>query len=153
MESSFSLAELSSRITGTTLKVYIHLVRNNKETIGVRELFRELDFSSVSVAAYHLKKLEEFELVTKNAQNRYAIKMYFALGELENYFRLKGRFIPREAFFVSFYISSLLIGLLSLLFQIFPVFVVISLMILVVSSVRSSYHLYSFWQHRDDPDT
>ena len=77
MKSSLSLSELSARITGTTLKVYIHLVRNNKETIGVRELYRDLEFSSVSIASYHLKKLEEYDLVVKNAQTAILLTYIF----------------------------------------------------------------------------
>ena len=51
-------------IHGTTLKVYKFLLKHN-QAIGVRELQRSLEFSSPSVAAHHLNKLEEWGLCQK----------------------------------------------------------------------------------------
>ncbi|MEM4726872.1 MAG: hypothetical protein QXD04_01275, partial [Candidatus Bathyarchaeia archaeon] len=55
--------QIESELKGKTLLVYMYLLKTNRPSIGVREVQRALKFSSPSVAAYHLNKLEELGLV------------------------------------------------------------------------------------------
>ncbi len=54
--------EIVSKLKGNTLRVYWALLSTDDGIIGVRELQRELGFSSPALAAYHLNKLVDFEL-------------------------------------------------------------------------------------------
>ena len=58
------MEDLKSKLKGTTLRVYWHLLRSKKSTT-LRGLQRDLGFSSPSVASYHLEKLIDMGLVEK----------------------------------------------------------------------------------------
>jgi hypothetical protein len=148
-----SESEHLDKLKGTTLKVYMLLVRNKDNEIGVREVYRELELSNVSLASYHLNRLVEYDLATKTETNRYKLKKYVSLGELENYYRLKGRLIPNEFFFLSFYLFSLFWAVLGLLFNILPIFIMSSLGIGIVTVIRSAYNIWKSWTNKDIQDS
>jgi len=58
-------AEDSVELTGTALRIYLHLLASRKP-VGVRELARALD-TPVSTVHYHLKRLEEEGLVQRSS--------------------------------------------------------------------------------------
>jgi hypothetical protein len=146
-------SEYLDKLKGTTLKVYMLLVRNKDNELGVREVYRELELSNVSLASYHLNRLVEYDLVTKTDDNRYKLKKYVSLGELENYYRLKGRLIPNEFFFLSFYLFSIFWGVIGLLFNILPIFIMSSLGIGLVTITRSVYNIWQNWTKKDSQDS
>jgi predicted DNA-binding transcriptional regulator len=47
---------IEDQLKGKTLKVYMYMVKK-KEPVGIREVQRDLGFSSPSVANYHIDKL------------------------------------------------------------------------------------------------
>jgi|GEM_PF-1549055 transcriptional regulator, ArsR family len=47
---------IEGELKGKTPQVYLYMLKRN-EPVGVREVQRDLDFSSPSVASYHLDKL------------------------------------------------------------------------------------------------
>lgn len=51
-------------LKGTTLEVYRFLLKSRKP-VGTRELQRAMNFSSSSVATYHLSKLEDAGLLKR----------------------------------------------------------------------------------------
>ena len=53
--------EIVKHLHGRTLMIYFVVL--NKKSVGVRELQRQLDLSSPSVAKYHLEKLVNLNLV------------------------------------------------------------------------------------------
>ncbi|MEE8323951.1 MAG: hypothetical protein V3R57_10045 [Candidatus Bathyarchaeia archaeon] len=55
---SFDDETIASQLRGNTLRVYWALLNAEDGVIGVRELQRQLDFSSHALAAYQLNKLE-----------------------------------------------------------------------------------------------
>jgi hypothetical protein len=57
--SSHDEDEIISKLKGNTLRAYWAILSTNEGLIGVRELQRQLGFSSPALAAYHLNKLEE----------------------------------------------------------------------------------------------
>ena len=140
------------KLKGTTLKVYMLLVRNKDNEIGVREVYRELELSNVSLASYHLNRLVEYDLVIKTETNKYRLKKYVSLGELENYFRLKGRLIPNEFFFLSFYLFSLFWAIIGLLFNVLPIFIMSSLGIGIVTITRSTHNIWKGWKYKDNQE-
>ncbi|MHA2296979.1 MAG: helix-turn-helix domain-containing protein [Candidatus Hodarchaeales archaeon] len=82
--SSVSDEEIISSLKGKTLQVYWFMLRRGQE-IGVRELQRELDFSSPSVASYHLEKLRNLELVEKNSISAYYLTRKANIGLLNQF--------------------------------------------------------------------
>jgi hypothetical protein len=78
------------------------------EPVSVREVQRDLNFSSPSVASYHLDKLISLNLVAKDDYGRYYIAKKAEISMLESYVNILGYTIPRLAFAVFF--TSLLIA-------------------------------------------
>ncbi|MFW9997043.1 MAG: hypothetical protein ACFFD4_33680 [Candidatus Odinarchaeota archaeon] len=76
--------EIISSLKGKTLQVYWFMLRHGQE-IGVRELQRELDFSSPSVASYHLEKLRNLELAEKSPLGSYYLTRRANMGILNQY--------------------------------------------------------------------
>ena len=58
---------------GTTLNVYSYVVKQGKP-VGPREVMRGANFSSPSVAYWHLQKLENTGLLEKNGAGEYVVK-------------------------------------------------------------------------------
>ena len=58
---------------GTTLNVYSYVVKKGKP-VGPREVMRGANLSSPSVAYWHLQKLENSGLLTKNEAGEYIVK-------------------------------------------------------------------------------
>ena len=61
-----------SSLQGKTLEVYLLLLEKGTE-LGVREVQRELEYSSPNLAYYHLNKLHGMGIVEKTVQNKYQI--------------------------------------------------------------------------------
>ena len=59
-------------ISGSTLRVYWYLLKK-RENCGVREIQRALGFSSSSSAHYHLEKLVDKGLLTRDRYGGYSV--------------------------------------------------------------------------------
>ncbi len=90
-----------SELKGRTLKVYLYLLGRG-EAIGVRELQREMGFSSPSIAHYHLEKLREMGVVSKDHSGRYRASEKIDVDILRMFVMLGGRLIPRFFFYAVF---------------------------------------------------
>lgn len=95
----------SDILRGTTLDTYRLVLKNGKPT-GIREVQRELNLSSPSVARYHLLKLEQAGLL-KLENGNYVVNKVL----LDNSVRINRMIIPRFLFYVVLAIAILLIGL------------------------------------------
>ena len=96
---------------GTTLEVYKFLMKA-LEPVGVRELQRALDFSSPSISAHHLSKLEEWGICSKTVDSKYELTKKVKVRVLRHFVIIKGQFLPRFAFHVAFFSSMLLFYLI-----------------------------------------
>jgi len=92
---------ISAEIKGTTLRVYHFLMKMTD--LGPREIQRELDLSSPSVAVYHLNKLVEWGLIEKTPQGRYNVIVRLKIGILKQFIDFKGILIPRFASYAVFF--------------------------------------------------
>jgi hypothetical protein len=90
----------------TTRRVYRYLYRAGKP-IGIHEVQRGLELSSTSVAAYHIKKLLEDELI-KEQDGGYVVDRVV----LDNMIRIRRAVIPFETTYTIFFASTLFILLL-----------------------------------------
>jgi len=97
--------ESSGVLKGTTLKVYLFLLRKG-EPVGVREVQRALNLSSPSIALYHLSKLEDAGLVKGERGNYYVNRVV-----LESHVKIGRLLIPRYFFYSTFAFIVLLIQL------------------------------------------
>ena len=137
-----SEAKILSKIKGKTLLVYWELLKT-QQPIGVRDLQRNLNFSSPSVAAYHLNKLLDLQVAIKNGDGSYQVKKKVPLTELANFlmFRLANRVIllPRYVFYLSFFI---LLSMGYFFFFFTPPLTTASFFVFIFSLSTISFSLY-----------
>ncbi|TLY03807.1 MAG: hypothetical protein E6K95_03575 [Thaumarchaeota archaeon] len=88
-------------LRGKTLKVYAHLLR--VDSSGVREIQRELGFSSPSIALHHLEKLERLGVVGKDNVGRYFIARKVDVGILSAFASIGRLTLPRLGFYAAFF--------------------------------------------------
>lgn len=99
---------IESKLKGKTLLVYWYLLSSNSKVVGVREVQRALKFSSPSIAAYHLSKLEELGLVRKTEHGEYELTQEIKIGTLK-FFTKIGRFLIPRFLFYSVWFSTMII--------------------------------------------
>lgn len=99
--------DVRSKLKGTTLRVYWHLLRSGKPTT-IRRLQRDLGFSSPSVASYHLEKLVDMDLVEK-VRGDYELKKTVSLEAMNSVVRISHLMIPRFVFYAAFFLTLLIV--------------------------------------------
>jgi hypothetical protein len=104
-------ASIESELKGKTLLVYVHILKGGQETVGVRQVQRALGFSSPSVAAYHLQKLQDLGLV-ENIYGDYKLIKEVKVGILRSFVSLGGIMLPRYLFYAVL-VTSMLITFLA----------------------------------------
>lgn len=102
------MEDVRSKLKGTTLRVYWHLLRSRKPTT-IRRLQRSLGFSSPSVASYHLEKLMDMDLVKKNVSGDYELKKTVSLEAMSSFVRISHLMIPRYIFYATFFFTLLIV--------------------------------------------
>jgi repressor of nif and glnA expression len=95
------MSEKRDVLRGLALKIYRFILKNDKP-VGIREVQRALNFSSPTLALYHMNKLEEAGLIKKEANGYVADRIVF-----ENVIRLRRILIPRNFFYTIFLMTSL----------------------------------------------
>jgi DNA-binding transcriptional ArsR family regulator len=101
------MEDVKSKLKGTTLRVYWHLLRSGKTTT-IRHLQRDLSFSSPSVASYHLEKLRDLGLV-KKVRGDYELKKTVSLEAMSSFVRISHMMIPRYVFYTAFFLTLLIV--------------------------------------------
>lgn len=96
----------AKRIYGKTLDVYLCIL-TAEDSIGVRDIWRALDFSSPSLAQYHVNKLQDLKLIETDIEGRYRINDQESIEALRSFLLLRGMLIPRLTIY-----SALILGLL-----------------------------------------
>ncbi len=99
---------IESKLKGKTLLVYWYLISSNSRIVKVREVQRALKFSSPSIAAYHLSKLEELGLVRKTEHGEYELVQEVKIGTLRFFTRI-GRFLIPRFLFYSIWFSTMIV--------------------------------------------
>ena len=102
---------IANELKGNTLRVYWCLLNSSAKFIGPRQIQRELDFSSPSLAVYHLEKLLDLGLVKKNT-GEYQLKEIVDVGILKQFMNWKGIIIPRHVTYATM-ISTLFVFFLT----------------------------------------
>jgi hypothetical protein len=94
-------------LKGRTMSVYALLVSQGE--MGVREVQRELGFSSPSLALHHLTKLLELDLVKKDAHGNYSISKTVRVGSLSLFIKFGSRLLPRFLFLGTLFSAMLIV--------------------------------------------
>jgi len=92
------LDRIASELKGNTLRVYWYVLNNTDKSIGVREVQRSLGFSSPTLALYHLEKLREMGLVSKES-GEYRLVKEVKVDVLKVFVRVWRFFVPRFALY------------------------------------------------------
>ncbi len=98
-----------SELRGNTLQVYLCLVKAG-HSMGVREVQKKLEFSSPALAAYHLDKLENLNLVEKTTKG-YVLVKEVKIGALAQVVKFGGLLLPRYVFYAAL-VSTLFVAYL-----------------------------------------
>jgi predicted DNA-binding transcriptional regulator len=93
-----SIAE--SQLKGNTLRTYIYVVTHKKS--GVREIQRELHFSSSSLAQYHLTKLVDLGLLNEQGGG-YFLADQVKVDVLKDFLKFGSFIVPRFTFYAVFF--------------------------------------------------
>jgi len=99
------------RIYGKTLDVYLCILSKDKG-IGVRDIWRELDFSSPSLAQYHVNKLLDLRLIEPDPDGKYIVNDEETIEALRSFLMLRGMLIPRLTIYAAL-LTGLMISYLS----------------------------------------
>ena len=98
--------KIEDQLKGKTLQVYMYMIKR-KEPVGVREVQRDLAFSSPSVANYHIEKLVQLLLVSQDEYGRYYVVQKVQVGVLQAFVNIGGLTVPRLSFFAAFFTTML----------------------------------------------
>lgn len=94
-------------LKGRTMSVYALLVSQGE--MGVREVQRELGFSSPSLALHHLSKLVELDLVKKDPHGVYSVSKTVRVGSLSLFIKFGSRLLPRFLFLGTLFTAMLIL--------------------------------------------
>ena len=94
-----------SELKGNTLRVYLCLVEN-QSPMGIREVQKKLEFSSPTLAAYHLEKLENLGLIHKT-RDGYALAREVKVGALSQIVKFGSLLLPRYIFYTVLFSAML----------------------------------------------
>ncbi len=97
---------IEEQLKGKTLQVYMYMIKR-KEPVGVREVQRDLEFSSPSVANYHIEKLVTLSLISQDEYGRYYVVQKVQVGVLQAFVNVGGVAVPRLSFFAAFFTTML----------------------------------------------
>jgi predicted DNA-binding transcriptional regulator len=95
-------AKVEYQLRGKTLQVYLHFLRHGT-AFGVREIQKDLGFSSPSVAFHHLDKLVNLGIVAKDEYDRYVLVKKVDTGILSAFVNIGGLALPRLGFYAAFF--------------------------------------------------
>jgi predicted DNA-binding transcriptional regulator len=90
---------IESSLVGSTLRMYWSLLCRKQGAIGLREIQRELGFSSPSSAVYQLDKLISLGLVQKDDMGDYIVRRVIKVGFLRDFVFVRGYPLPKSALF------------------------------------------------------
>jgi len=94
-------------LKGTSLKVYLALLKNGNKGGGPRTVQRELDLSSPSLANYHIEKLVSMGLIERDTSGNYRVKRDIQIETLANFISLFGRIFPKYLVCAVFFTTML----------------------------------------------
>jgi hypothetical protein len=145
--SSFDDAKIASELKGNTLRAYWALLNSKDGVTGVRELQRQLGFSSPTLAAYHLNKLEDLELVVKE-RGHYRLVREVKVGVLKQFIKLGTFLLPRYVLYATMFTIFLIFFLTQLGKRGISFYSSFALMLAILSPLISWYEAIRVWMQK-----
>ncbi|MEM2111058.1 MAG: hypothetical protein QXX08_04165 [Candidatus Bathyarchaeia archaeon] len=142
-----TLADIESHLKGKTLLVYWFILKSQSSSVGVREIQRELGFSSPSIAAHHLEKLCSLGLVEKTLRGEYLLAREVKVGVLRFFTRL-GRFMIPRYLFYSVWFSTMLVVYLVLYGHSGGIHNIIAIMFGVLACIILWFETIKLWMEK-----
>lgn len=133
------MSEERELLRGTTLKVYLFMVKHGKP-VGIREVQKALKLSSPSLAAYHLSKLEEADLLKREGGDYIVNKVL-----LENMIKIRHMLIPRYFFYSLFAVLALIVELTFLRPPLLTRWYLFSILVNLVLTLSFCYETVKIW--------
>jgi hypothetical protein len=132
-----------NNLKGKTIEVYQYMISEGKQYYGVREIQRDLEYSSPSIASYHLNRLCEYKLAKKSPDGMYFIEGDpVRLGSIETHVKVMGLMVPRLILYgINSLFTILIAGILYFSHASLGVwfgFIVISNLIIIGMVIRDS---------------
>jgi len=143
--SSIDDDEMVSKLKGNTLRAYWALLSSEEGVVGVRELQRELGFSSPALAAYHLNKLVDFDLAV-NERGDYRLVREVKVGVLKQYIKLGSFLFPRYVLYASMFTTFFLFVLVR--FDEVSFYSVYALVVSFLATLVSWFETIKIWQQK-----
>ena len=137
--------EMVSKLKGNTLRAYWALLSSEEGVVGVRELQRELGFSSPALAAYHLNKLVDFDLAV-NDRGDYRLVREVKVGVLKQYIKLGSFLFPRYVLYASMFTTFFLYVLFR--FDEVSFYSVYALVVSFLATMVSWFETMKIWQQK-----
>ena len=139
-----SMDEITTKLTGRTLKVYWFLLKNPNGA-RLRDIQRNTGLSTPSLASYHLEKLNNMDLVEVDPHGLFYPKRLVKVGVL-TLFAGQGRLmVPRYLFYVVFYFT-VLIGFIILFPFTFGPLSILLMTVLIFGIATSLLETYKAWK-------
>lgn len=145
--SLFDEEKITSELKGNTLRAYWALLNSKDGVIGVRELQRHLGFSSPTLAAYHLNKLVELELVVKDRGN-YRLERKVKVGVLKQFIKLGTFLFPRYVLYATMFTMLLIFFLTQLGQKGLSFYSNFALILAILSTVIAWYETIRVWMQK-----
>ena len=137
---------IESELKGKTLLVYMHILKVGQDTVGVREIQRQLGFSSPSVASYHLQKLQDLGLVD-NVYGDYKLVREVKVGVLRQFVTFGGFMLPKFLFYAVLVTSMLITYILQ--FPMLPTRENITTLVMgIVPAIILWYETMKIWRSK-----
>jgi predicted DNA-binding transcriptional regulator len=89
-------------LRGKTLKIYLYMLKQGKP-VGVREVQRDLQLSSPSVAFHHIEKMVRLGVVEQDQLGNYVIAKKVDPGILQAFVNVGKFSLPRVGFYAVFF--------------------------------------------------
>jgi hypothetical protein len=145
--SLFDEEKITSELKGNTLRAYWALLNSKDGVIGVRELQRQLGFSSPTLAAYHLNKLVELELVVKERGN-YRLEREVKVGVLKQFIKIGTFLLPRYVLYATMFTILLIFFLTQLGQRGMSFYSNFALILAILSTVIAWYETIRVWMQK-----
>lgn len=104
--------KIEYELRGKTLKIYLYMLKQGRP-MGVREIQRDLQLSSPSVAFHHIEKLVRLGVVEQDQLGNYVIAKKVDPGILQAFVNVGKFSLPRVGFYAVFFTTIAIAYLLS----------------------------------------
>lgn len=131
-------------LSGNALLVYWYLLKK-RQSCGVREIQRALGFSSSSTAHYHLEKLTNRSILTKDQHGNYRVNEKVKVGRISPFVFIRSFVFPVQLIYATATTSMCLL-FLTLFWNFITLTVVLALSPGIVASIIFWCDAVRVWQ-------